>query len=55
MLRPLVRLWPAIAVAACIAVVLGLGLIYSSSGSLDQEAIMGLDQVDLDDVYAFDY
>lgn len=55
MLRPLVRLWPAIAVAACIAVLLGLGFIYSTSGSLDQEAILGLDQVELDDVYVFDY
>ncbi len=53
-LRPLLVQWRSVAAAACIALLLGIGLIYSSSGNLESEAILGLEQMELDDVYAFD-
>lgn len=54
LLRPLIVRWRSVAAAACIALLLGLGLIYNASGNLDSEAILGLEQMELDDVYAFD-
>ncbi|MGH1436770.1 MAG: hypothetical protein ACRBG0_20200 [Lewinella sp.] len=54
LLRPLIVQWRSVAAAACIALLLGLGLIYNSSGTLESEAILGLEQMELDDVYAFD-
>jgi len=54
LLRPLIVRWRSVAAAACIALLLGLGLIYNASGSLESEAILGLEQMELDDVYAFD-
>lgn len=54
LLRPLIVQWRSVAAAACIALLLGLGLIYNSSGNLESDAILGLEQMELDDVYAFD-
>lgn len=54
LLRPLIVRWRTVAAAACIALLLGLGLIYNASGNLKSEAILGLEQMELDDVYAFD-
>jgi anti-sigma factor RsiW len=53
-LRPLIVRWRSVAAAACIALLLGLGLIYNASGNLESETILGLEQMELDDVYAFD-
>lgn len=55
MVRQIVRLWPAVAAAAVIAIVLGAGWIYGTSGSLEMDAIFGLDQLAVEDVYALDY
>lgn len=54
LLRPLIVRWRSVAAAACIALLLGLGLIYNASGNLESETILGLEQMELDDVYAFD-
>ena len=54
LLRPLIIRWRSVAAAACIALLLGLGLIYNASGNLESEAILGIDQMELQDVYAFD-
>lgn len=54
LLRPLIVRWRSIAAAACIALLLAAGLIYSSNGDLETESILGLEQMELDDVYAFE-
>ena len=53
-LRPLLKLWPAMAAAACMAIAISLGFIYSSTGSLDTATILGIDQLEMDDVYVFE-
>lgn len=52
--RPLIYNWSAVAAAACIALVLALGFIYYNSGTLETEALLGLEEILLDDVYAFE-
>ncbi len=52
--RPLVRRWSAVAAAACIALLLALSFIYVNSGTLDAEAILGLEDIWVEDVYAFE-
>ncbi len=52
-LTPVVRLWPLVAVAASVVLVLGLAFIYYHTGSLDADALVGVDTLDLDDALAF--
>jgi hypothetical protein len=40
-------------VAASVALVLGLAFIYYHTGSLDADALVGVDTLDLDDALAF--
>lgn len=51
-IAPITRLWPMVAVAASVALVLGLTFIYYHSGSLDADALLGLDNLDLEDAFA---
>jgi len=51
----IIQLWPAVAAAAVVAIVLGVGWVYGTSGSLEVEAIYGLDQLAIEDVFALDY
>ena len=53
-LRPLVTRWRAVAAAAVIALAVGGGVIYQSAGGWETEALLGLGEMELDDVYAFD-
>ena len=52
--RPLARSWSAIAVAASVALLLGLGFIYYNSGTLETEALLGLEEMLVEDAYAFE-
>lgn len=52
-LAPVVRLWPIVAVAASVALVFGLAFIYYHTGSLDVDALVGVDTLDLDDALVF--
>ena len=52
-LAPVIRLWPLVAVAASVVLVLGLAFIYYHTCSLDADALVGVDTLDLDDALAF--
>lgn len=46
------RLWPVAVAASLIAAIATAGWIYTSAGSFDKEAIIGLDDLEIEDVYA---
>lgn len=52
--RPLVKSWSAVAAAACVAMILALGFIYYNSGTLETEALLGLEDIQLEDAYVFE-
>lgn len=52
--RPLISSWSAVAAAACVVLALSLGFIYYNSGTLETEALLGLEDIQLDDVYALE-
>lgn len=52
--RPLIKNWSSIAAAACVALLLAVGFIYGNSGSLEAEALLGLEEIHLEDAYAFE-
>lgn len=45
------QLWPAAVAAGVLALTLALGWIYSSTGGVTKEALMGLEEMNADDVY----
>ncbi|MEL6657991.1 MAG: hypothetical protein AAFN81_04875 [Bacteroidota bacterium] len=52
--RPLIKRWSAVAAAACVALLLALSFIYINSGTLETEAILGLEEIWVEDAYAFE-
>lgn len=46
------RLWPVAMAASLVAAVATAGWIYTSAGSFDKAAIIGLDELEFEDVYA---
>lgn len=52
--RPLLRNWSTVAAAACIVLGLGLSFVYYNSGTLETEALLGLEEIQLEDAYAFE-
>lgn len=46
------RLWPVAIAASLVAAVATAGWIYTSSGGFDKAAIIGLDELEIEDVYA---
>ena len=52
--RPLISNWSAVAAAACVALVLAFTFIYFNSGTLETEAILGLEEIYVEDAYAFE-
>ncbi len=52
--RPLISSWSSVAAAACVVLALSLGFVYYNSGTLETEALLGLEDIQVDDVYAFE-
>ncbi|MEO0728680.1 MAG: hypothetical protein AAFZ63_29360, partial [Bacteroidota bacterium] len=52
--RPLIKRWSTVAAAACVALLLALSFIYINSGTLETEAILGLEEIWVEDAYAFE-
>ena len=52
--RPLIKRWSTVAAAACVALLLALSFIYINSGNLETETILGLEEIWVEDAYAFE-
>ena len=45
------RLWPVAIAASLLALVVAAGWVFTTSGSVDKDAVLGLDELTTDDVY----